>query len=105
MIFILYIIGLVFISNLGYSKGDPLLLATPFDPDGNACGESPGFKEYPYIYFTRPSSEYLFYSVCVRTCPNWEKDSDKPNKLECKTNSKVKNCEEKSNIVVSPLDI
>ena len=60
VIFLLFIIGLLVISIIGFKKGDPLLLATPFDPDGNACGESPGFKDFPFIYFSRPSSEYLF---------------------------------------------
>lgn len=46
----------------GWSKGDPGLLASPYDSCGNPCGRG-NLTGYDYIYFVQPTSLYLFYII------------------------------------------
>ena len=73
-------------------NGDPMLLLTTWDMDGNACGYNGTTIDYPYVYFpaiepqdvaatasaassgnsaSAASSALgaLKYSVCVKECP------------------------------------
>lgn len=45
---------------MGIATGDPEKLITPFDEDGNGCGYSAGFEDYPYLYFYRVSHFFWF---------------------------------------------
>ena len=80
-------------SGYGYLYGDPELLLTTWDYDGNGCGYSEKTVDYPYLYF--PTINYtaamqaegddtqsdaagaardkivavLKYSMCVSECP------------------------------------
>jgi hypothetical protein len=67
----------------GYINGDPKLLATPWDSDGNpfktnlkianGCGYNTSTLNYPYLYFPAPDVSALTsdplkafsYAVCV----------------------------------------
>jgi hypothetical protein len=70
----------------GYMYGDPLLLLTLWDADGNGCGYNVTTKEYPYLYYPTidPSamanasqsidpkgaaSQMLSFGTCVKECP------------------------------------
>jgi len=43
-------------SGFGYLYGDPALLLTTWDYDGNGCGYSDLTLDYPYLYF--PTIDY-----------------------------------------------
>lgn len=50
------------------------------------------------IYFVEPiSHEYLYRTVCVKSCPNWA-DGTGPDSLDCKTNTVVDSCDKKSGV-------
>lgn len=51
IIFIAFFIAWIVIFSYGVAKGNPGNLLTPFDENGNGCGYSPGFTDYPSIYF------------------------------------------------------
>jgi len=42
---------MVGIAGYGWTSGDPMLLITPFDPDGLGCGLNETTKDYPFLYF------------------------------------------------------
>ena len=48
-----------------------------------ACGYSPGYEDYKYIYFAKPVRGYLNYTVCVKECP----ENFTVTTLDCKLNS------------------
>lgn len=50
-IFVLFICGVVFCFIYGLSLGNPFLLTTAFDYDGNGCGRTKGFEDYKYLYW------------------------------------------------------
>ena len=56
----------------GFSRGGTSSIA-PYTLDGEQCGNSPGHKSYPYLYFTNIKSkkkgELFDEAVCVRKCP------------------------------------
>ena len=43
LLFVVMIGGMVYVGVLGFKTGDPLLLASPFDEEGNQCGRDPGY--------------------------------------------------------------
>jgi hypothetical protein len=66
-VFAAFIFGMVVISGIGISSGEPSIIFTPFDSDGNQCGlpkqsetyskelgftEIRDFTEYKYKFFT-----------------------------------------------------
>jgi solute carrier family 44 (choline transporter-like protein), member 2/4/5 len=52
------------------ANGDPLLIIAPYDADGNFCGKSPGYEDYPYLWFENLSYGFwLPWGVCVQSCP------------------------------------
>lgn len=79
LIFIGFIVGMVIVGILGFTKGNPNLLIYPYDENSRACGLNlPG---YPYLYFYNAVSSLsisgnfsniLGNSFCVASCPsNW----------------------------------
>ena len=68
----------------GFAKGNPKLLLTGWDADGNGCGYNETTKDYPYLYWPAPNlkgvnmssknpSDYMQifkYSTCVKSCPS-----------------------------------
>ena len=79
LIFIAFIVGMVVVGILGFTKGNPNLLIYPYDENGKACGLD--YKNYPYLYyynavsslsFSGNKSNILGNSFCVANCPsNW----------------------------------
>jgi len=79
------LVFLVGAGGYGLIHGQPHLLLTPWDSDGNGCGYSPATKDYPYLYFpfidlsaassaaSNPESasvsDILKFGACVKTCP------------------------------------
>ena len=51
LIFLAFLVGMVGTSGYGYLYGDPELLLTTWDYDGNGCGYSDLTVDYPYLYF------------------------------------------------------
>ncbi|CAD8209007.1 unnamed protein product [Paramecium pentaurelia] len=78
--------------------GQPEKLTRGFDPDGIACGADFGSRDYPYIYFTNPTSNTLHQTVCVKSCPKPDHKNSMPIQLECMPNSIVKQCQAKFSI-------
>ena len=59
-------------SYIGLKNGTPDIIGIPFDPDGQMCGRSPGYEDYPYIYFANPLvKEGEIPTVCLKECPNY----------------------------------
>lgn len=60
----------------------------PYDADGNFCGQTEGFEDYPYLwYWDVTAPNVLIYSVCVSACP-----SESSLVVHCHTTSNVQNC-------------
>ena len=102
--FILFFIACVFVGYLGFTKGRPTDLLYAYDEDGNACGHSKGFEDYPYLYFysvmagvASLSTDTIIKGVCVKECPKTKKGSIDPSSnsisIACKTNAKKINCD------------
>lgn len=92
LVFTAFIFGMIVVSAIAFSEGDPLKIFTPFDSDGNRCGlpdqtlsNTTGnvmrdFTEYKYKYFTGLESVVegaealknpsFFNAVCVKECPS-----------------------------------
>jgi len=87
LIFLAFLTGLVGTAGYGYLYGDPKLLLTTWDADGNGCGYNETTKDYPYLYYpivdpkslsnADPSadpagavSQVLAFGVCVKKCPD-----------------------------------
>ena len=48
----------------------------PMDADGNFCGKSAGYEDYPYLYYTDISTKFWIpYGVCVSSCPKTAEDN------------------------------
>ena len=106
LIFVAYVIGMIAASSIGYSNGQPELLAAPYDSDGilnsmirshllllgTPCGIDE-YEEYPFLYFAVPYTNYLQYTTCIKECPTYQDEEDYPTNLDCKTNSLVQTCE------------
>ena len=73
ILFIVFTGFCCFVTYFAISNGDPSILAKPYDPDYNACGEGKN-AGYPYIYFATPSDteNILTNTVCVKECPDSE---------------------------------
>jgi hypothetical protein len=84
-------VGMVGVGGYAYLNGDPMLLLTTWDYDGNPCGypsKSNATIDYPYLYFpaidynsvagqggdgginAASMTELLKYSTCVKECPS-----------------------------------
>lgn len=75
VLFFAFLVGYAYIFIYSLSQGQPHLLVTPFDTDGNGCGYSPGYENERFIYFWRVSlnfeieNENLCWSIFVEG--NW----------------------------------
>ena len=104
LIFTLWIFAMIGISGYAFSTGDPKVLLTKFDSDGNICGNGTvlqdrsaqgarDFAEFGLKYFTNlpdfaaTAGTGQVYSVCVKTCP---KKTDV--NIECMVNDDVAVC-------------
>jgi choline transporter-like protein 2/4/5 len=88
LIFIVAAAAGVYIGHYAVSNGDPLLVVAPYDADGNFCGKTAGFENYPYLWYQ--NLEYATWSpwaVCVKECPT--KESPTP---ECILAGSAKSC-------------
>jgi len=76
LLFIICTAGFIGLAIYGFSKGDPMRLASPFDSSGNNCGVDPGFEDYPYLYYPRPNplntNGDMFSTLCLKECPKLE---------------------------------
>mmetsp|Transcript_14788 Transcript_14788/g.25159 ORF Transcript_14788/g.25159 Transcript_14788/m.25159 type:complete len:161 (+) Transcript_14788:50-532(+) len=94
LIFVVFLGSMVAVTGLAISEGDPVKIMTPFDSDGNKCGQPDqngvDFTDFPYKHFTSLISQgnNIFNAVCVEKCPL--KD-EVPN---CITNDDVDSCPE-----------
>ena len=75
---------MVAVAGYGFIEGNPKLLLTTYDADGNGCGMNETTKEYPYLYFPiidleaaksfQPTaadlSAVLGFATCVKSCPD-----------------------------------
>ena len=92
-----------FVGFLGFKKGDPTALLYTYDEDGNACGHSEGFEDYPYLYFyqvvsgvTHLDKDEALNGICVKECPDEKiKKADYGTSgytLQCHKTTKNTNC-------------
>lgn len=51
LIFVAFIVVFVGVAGYGWSNGQPHLLLTTWDADGNGCGYSEATIDYPFLYF------------------------------------------------------
>jgi len=88
LVFIVFVASTLALTSYASTMGNTKLLLTPFDPDHRACGVDNAVANFPFIYFTNPtSSSNLYQTVCVSECPDGTK-----NVLSCAPNSVVGSC-------------
>jgi hypothetical protein len=83
LLFTVFLVTMVGVAGYGVTTGNPMLLITPFDKDGNGCGLNETTKEYPKLYFpsidfnaaskslsnVKNAADILKYAACVKECP------------------------------------
>jgi hypothetical protein len=92
IMFGVFLLMMFAVSGFAVTNGDPNRIVTPFDTDGNECGQG-NFAGYRYKYML--SSAANAASVCVAECPsNIPTVATEENQitLDCKVNSVVKTC-------------
>ena len=95
LIFTLFIVGMGVCTIFGYAHGDPNKLVSPIDGDGNICGVTDGYQDYPYLFIADisgvvASDENIFINgVCVKKCPE---DAEQAATLDCKTTNEITSC-------------
>lgn len=62
--------GMGYLGFYSYTNGDPSLIMAPMDADGNSCGKSVGYENYPLLWFQEIDTFWLAYGVCVQACPS-----------------------------------
>jgi choline transporter-like protein 2/4/5 len=104
LIFVAYLVLMVVITFFAFGKGEPSKLFTPFDSDGNRCGQplqsasigygTRDFTEYQFKAFTElravskgGADTDVYNAVCVKECPKEMGDV-----MDCLTNADVPNC-------------
>jgi choline transporter-like protein 2/4/5 len=104
ILFVAFLIAFIVIFIYGVSQGQPARLLTPFDENSNGCGYSPGFEDFPAIYFYYFSDSSSFsastsfslskvytQTFCLKRCPDklapgaTQKLSDQS--ISCKTSN------------------
>ena len=88
LIFIVFMIGMGAVFVYGVMHGKLSNITIGWDADGNGCGFTPGFEEYPYLYWVKAPDDYekfkdgdlgeikkavteiLKVGVCVKKCPS-----------------------------------
>ena len=88
---------LIFLIAVGFSgyvaiyaleHGDPERIMAPMDGNGNFCGKTEGYEDYPYLFFSDLNIIlWAPYAVCVKTCPQ-RADTGYP-KFYCKGTTNV----------------
>jgi len=112
-LFGIFLAAMVFVTLFAVETGDPNRILTPFDSDGNECGQplqtatvglgSRDFSEYRYKYFTSVmqaatgSKGGVYDAVCVKSCPKNVGSISQMNtggvvKVDCLANSVIKAC-------------
>ena len=99
LLFIVFFLACVVVGYFGFTKGDPQALLYTYDEDGNACGRTKGYEDYPYLYFysvisgaTSLSTEQATKGICVKECPKEKLGNDEYKTLECKPTKGNTNC-------------
>ena len=103
IIFLILFAACVFVGYIGFWKGNPTALLYTYDEDGNACGHSPGYEDYPYLYFysvisgaTHLNTDDALKGICVKECPNQKFKESEFNaanfKLNCHQTKSNTNC-------------
>jgi len=96
IIFVAFIGGMIVVTGLGFSKGNPNLVLYPYDDDGRQCGFQ-NMKDYPYLYFYQAVSNLktinttgVVQGVCVSSCPGNYTASLNCSKTKANPNCSVK---------------
>ena len=99
LLFIVFVLACVFVGYLGFTKGDPQALLYTYDEDGNACGRTKGYEDYPYLYFysvitgaTTLNGGTATNGICVKECPKEKKGNPDDKTLLCKPTKNNPNC-------------
>ena len=50
VIFLVFLIGMGYLTGYGIMNGHPDRLLSPIDGSGKICGVDTGYEEYPYLY-------------------------------------------------------
>ena len=105
LVFIAFICAMLGVSGYALSTGDPYNIITPFDSDGNKCGEKgTDFEQYPYKHFTSllvaQGGTDMYNSVCVSKCPSKMTDYNE----FCKTNTDITSCNQLTVLYDTELD-
>ena len=93
LIFTVFLGAMGFCSGYGYMYGHPDKLLSPIGGDGNICGVSPGFEDYPYLFIAdinealKDSTNLFKFGACVKSCPKTAQEN-----IQCKTTKYVKSC-------------
>ena len=94
LFFTAFVIGMGVATGYGYVNGHPSKLVAPIGGDGNICGVTEGYEDYPYLMIADISNvvedaDSIFeYGFCVKKCPESADDT-----IECKTTAKVPSCD------------
>jgi choline transporter-like protein 2/4/5 len=56
LIFVIFLIGMGGVTGYGLIFGNPSLLMTAWDYNGNGCGYNSSTKEFPFLYY--PAIDY-----------------------------------------------
>ena len=65
-IFLGFVATSVYVGIYSVANGDTNIITTPYDSNGKFCGKSPGYEEYPYLWYSNIESNIWFaYAVCV----------------------------------------
>ena len=94
IIFLVFNVGMLTAAIYGYVYGSPGKLIAPIDGDGNICGYTPGYENYPSLYIddivdaaSDPTNVFL-YGVCAEACPT----TADPYTINCKATKKNPAC-------------
>ena len=91
LVFAVFLGGMAFLTGYGYQYGHPDKLLSPIGGDGNICGVSPGFEEYPYLFIAdinmALTGNIFKYGVCVKSCPKTSQEA-----IQCKPTADVRSC-------------
>ena len=91
MLFTAFLVGMGACTGYGYTHGNPDKLLSPIGGDGNICGVTPGFEEYPYLFIADINAaltgNIFKYGVCVKKCPQTAAEA-----IQCKPTADVRSC-------------
>ncbi len=93
LMFVAFLIGMIIVTILGFSQGNPQLVLYPYDEDGRQCGLN-DLETYKYLYFYKAAENFkeiktsnIIQGVCVSECPK-----EKTNTLKCKPTKSNPDC-------------